>query len=100
MKVGVYRVDWVESEAGMGIRPDGCSLHATEQEGLDYIERVMQRQYEFFRERYGNRTPPEYSRPADRYPQFVEVDQQTAERVDHERNVRLNKFEENQLFNN
>jgi hypothetical protein len=59
----VYRQNWLESERGWGIRPDGYSLH------LSRLDRdVYVRQYW---DRMPNQVPDEYSRCA------VEVDEAT-----------------------
>jgi hypothetical protein len=51
----VYRQNWLESERGWGIRPDGCSLH------LSRLDRdVYVRQYW---DRMPDQVPDEYSRP-------------------------------------
>ena len=51
---------WEESEREWGQRPDGYSLHLTEQDAKDYIKSYMDGQ----KEQLGERTPDEYTRPA------------------------------------
>lgn len=60
---------WEESERGWGQRPDGYSLHLTEQDAKDYAKGYMDEQKRFFRVNYhvrqlGESVPQEYNRPA------------------------------------
>lgn len=36
----IYMQYWEESERGWGVRPDGCSLHITLKDRVDYIKSV------------------------------------------------------------
>lgn len=54
MKI-VFRVDWLESEFGFGTRPDGYSLHLTEEDSKAFIEEYWATMPE--------KVPDEYSRP-------------------------------------
>lgn len=56
----VWLQSWEESEAHCGTRPDGYSLHLTEEAATEYAEGFMKRQ----KERMGSETPHEYDRPA------------------------------------
>jgi hypothetical protein len=51
----VIAQNWVESERGWGTRPDGISIHRTEQERADYVKRYW--------DGMPNTVPDEYSRP-------------------------------------
>ncbi len=51
----VFKQDWLESEKGWGQRPDGCSLHFTEEDGKEFIKEYWDRMPE--------ETPDEYSHP-------------------------------------
>ena len=64
-KFKVLRQDWVESERGWGIRPDGYSLHLNS-EDLDKFVRQ-------YWSRMPDQVPDEYSRPSGE-PVWVEVD--------------------------
>jgi hypothetical protein len=48
--------NWEESERGWGVRPDGISLHLTEQDYKQYVENYWSTM--------PDRAPDEYSRPA------------------------------------
>ena len=53
----VYLQYWEESERGWGVRPDGCSIHISKDEGMKYVKSI-----------YSNRTkevPNEYDRIID-----------------------------------
>ena len=50
------RQDWIESERGWGIRPDGCSLHQTVGECKQYIAKYW--------DSMPDSVPNEYERPA------------------------------------
>lgn len=52
----VWRQNWLESEAGWGIRPDGCSLHLTKRDLEAYLEKYW--------DRMPMTAPREYSRPS------------------------------------
>lgn len=52
----VVYVIWEESERGWGVRPDGCSLHLTEQDFQAFEKEYWKRM--------PNEVPDEYSRPA------------------------------------
>ncbi len=51
-----YMLTWEESEAGWGVRPDGLSLHLSQQHVKEYLA-------ELTRSRQGTSTPHEYDRP-------------------------------------
>lgn len=50
---------WLESEQGWGSRPDGVSIHFTEEQHKTYIDKYWDK----LQEVHGNSTPHEYSRP-------------------------------------
>ena len=52
----VIYVSWEESERGWGTRPDGCSLHLTEDNFQTFLKEYWDRMPE--------QVPHEYSRPA------------------------------------
>ena len=54
MKTVLYQ-EWVESERGWGLRPDGFSLHLSEQDCQKYIKQYW--------DRMPNKVPDEYERP-------------------------------------
>ena len=51
----VLMVDWIESERGWGMRPDGVSLHLDEEDKKIFINNYW--------ERMPSDVPDEYSRP-------------------------------------
>lgn len=64
----VVRQDWLESERGWGIRPDGYSLHRTKAD-LDAFVRA-------YWQDMPDEVPDEYSRPCGE-PYLVDVDEST-----------------------
>ena len=62
---------WEESERGWGTRPDGISLHKSEQDCKDYIQEYW--------DSLPDETPDEYERPTGK---VSEVDIQDAEIID------------------
>ena len=52
----VVKQDWLESEAGWGMRPDGYTLHLTEADRVKFIEDYWKRMPDAI--------PDEYSRPS------------------------------------
>ena len=62
----VYVLEWTESEAGWGCRPDGISVHFSREAVQQYVDDHWAR----MKEMYGNKTPHEYSRAdaKDAYP--------------------------------
>jgi len=71
MKHSVVRVDWLESEAGWGTRPDGYSLHLTSEDADTYIQKYW--------DGMPNAVPAEYSRPIGQ--RIVSVDTETFNRI-------------------
>jgi len=63
---------WEESEAGWGIRPDGYSLHLTEEDRKKYVEEFWKHQ----RTVLGEAVPHEYTRESG-MPYIVVVDKAT-----------------------
>jgi len=57
--------NWEESEAGWGVRPDGCSLHLSEAARLAFIKAYWETMPDY--------PPNEYSRPVGA-PYSAEVD--------------------------
>ena len=68
---------WEESERGWGQRPDGYSLHQTEEDRQEFIEEYW--------ERMPDDVPDEYSRP-DGTPYRAEVDDETFAKVKASKN--------------
>lgn len=64
-KYYLHVVMWEESERGWGIRPDGCSVHLSEEKALNFIKS----QQDALPKGY---VPDEYSRPSGN-PRLVEV---------------------------
>lgn len=64
----VYRQDWLESERGWGVRPDGYSLHATRADLASFVREYWKGM--------PDEVPDEYSRP-DGESFTVEVDEAT-----------------------
>lgn len=68
----VLRQNWLESERGWGIRPDGYSIHLTQEDCTKFIKDYW--------ERMPDQVPDEYSRP-DGEPSLTQVDASTYEAV-------------------
>lgn len=51
----VFRVDWLESEFGFGTRPDGYSLHLSEEDSEEFIKEYWTTM--------PKEVPDEYTRP-------------------------------------
>ncbi|MEY2665200.1 MAG: hypothetical protein RLZZ480_305 [Candidatus Parcubacteria bacterium] len=64
----IVRQDWLESERGWGIRPDGYSLHLTESNRQQFVREYW--------DRMPDEVPDEYSRPSGE-PFLVDVDEAT-----------------------
>lgn len=63
----IYVMEWVEHERGWGQRPDGYSLHASEQACRQYIDRHWALM--------PNKVPDEYDAPASEKPKIFEAEQ-------------------------
>lgn len=63
---------WEESERGWGVRPDGWSMHTTEEVRAEYVSWFMAMQQELL----GEAVPDEYSRPSGT-PYVADVDDDT-----------------------
>ena len=68
----VVRQDWLESERGWGIRPDGYSLHRNAADVKKFATKYWDEMPE--------EVPDEYSRPSGE-PFVVDVDQKTYDEV-------------------
>lgn len=55
--ITVVKQNWEESERGWGIRPDGYSLHLTEEDRKAFIK-------EYWDDQPSGEAPDEYSRPS------------------------------------
>lgn len=60
-----YAVTWTESEAGWGCRPDGASLHLTQDDVQKYIKKYW--------DGMPDKVPHEYSRPDSSRGKLVKV---------------------------
>lgn len=73
--------EWLETERGWGQRPDGASLHMTNQDRDTYIKEYW--------DTMPDDVPDEYSRPAGS-PALIEVDDDTYDKVKQSKNgIRL-----------
>lgn len=80
-----YRVlcqKWMESERGWGTRPDGYSLHCTDEDRKAYIKEYWARMPEA---RTPDEIPEEYSKP-DGTPYWCEVDEETFQKIKASKN--------------
>lgn len=68
----VVRQDWLESERGWGVRPDGYSLHRTKTDLEAFVRDYWSRM--------PDEVPDEYSRPCGD-PYLVDVDESTYTQV-------------------
>jgi fructose-1,6-bisphosphatase/inositol monophosphatase family enzyme len=74
-------LSWTESESGWGIRPDGCSLHKTENDAKLFVKEYWKRM--------PAETPDEYSFP-DSEPRTVQVSDKLYQRVEERKHgIRL-----------
>ena len=71
----VLRQEWLESERGWGIRPDGFSLHVSR----EALEKYLKRDQEEKNQTYG--VPDEYSRP-DGHPYGVDVNTEVYDAIE------------------
>lgn len=72
---------WEESEAGWGTRPDGYSIHLTEEDRAAYCKKFAKWQQDYFKKEYGDdRVPPEYDRICGA-PYLAEVDAKVYEEL-------------------
>ena len=86
----VWLQSWEESEAGWGQRPDGFSLHITEDSAKNFVDSFMKSQEEVL----GEATPPEYDRPAGN-PYRVSVDDETLAKIEETENgLRVSRWGE------
>jgi hypothetical protein len=63
---------WEESERGFGTRPDGFSLHLSEEDRVEYVRKYWASM--------PDEAPDEYSRP-DGSPYLADVDEETLELI-------------------
>lgn len=81
---------WEESERGWGVRPDGASLHISEDEARAYLKKHWEEE----NKRNKGSVPDEYSRPNSDDPFRVVVTEEAYKRVQAEKSVRLNTRDE------
>lgn len=74
----VWYQAWEESERGWGCRPDGCSLHLTEEDVGKYVN-------DYCKSRDPHNVPDEYDRPYGK-PIQIEVDKETYKAVEKGKN--------------
>lgn len=67
---------WEESEAGWGTRPDGVTLHLSEEHRRQYVLAYWKEEHE----RTGGKTPSEYTREVGD-PIVFDVDQETYDKL-------------------
>ena len=71
-------ITWEESERGWGCRPDGFSLHVSQDEADNYIKEHWKREQEF-NAKYGiSGVPDEYSRPVSNKAEVVPITSKAA----------------------
>lgn len=63
---------WEESEAGWGVRPDGYSLHLSQEDAQEFSRQYMENQQAYFKGKGVIGVPAEYTRPSGT-PYLVEV---------------------------
>lgn len=73
----VVRQEWLESERGWGIRPDGYSLHVSEADRVAFIREYW--------DRMPDHVPDEYSRPCGN-PELVDIDEALYDELKTSRN--------------
>jgi len=73
----VVKQDWIESERGWGIRPDGCSLHFSLEDHKEFVKEYW--------DRMPDEVPDEYSRPSGE-PYVVMVDEEVYVRIGESKN--------------
>lgn len=90
----LYFMDWLETEAGWGIRPDGYSLHMTVEGYKAWLDAYWARETEYNRKanteagRPPGAVPAEYSRPSWDAPKLVRVPKKVYEQVKEKGDVR------------
>jgi hypothetical protein len=55
----LWMFTWTEYERGWGCRPDGCSLHASKEDALQFVKDYWERER---KNNKSGKTPDEYSR--------------------------------------
>jgi hypothetical protein len=66
----LWMFTWTEYERGWGCRPDGCSLHATKEDALQFVKEYWDRQ----RKNDGGKVPHEYSKQDSDTPTEIVID--------------------------
>ncbi len=77
-----YLLDWEESERGWGSRPDGTSIHVSEEECTKYVKEYWDRQPK-------GEVPDEYSRPLRDKPVGVRIPNELHELLQKEKSMRF-----------
>lgn len=62
----LYAIEWVEHERGWGMRPDGFSLHRSQEEATAFIK-------DFWANQPKDYVPDEYSRPCNEKAKLIQV---------------------------
>ena len=77
-----FLLDWEESERGWGTRPDGASIHVSEEECAKYVKAYWERQPK-------GEVPDEYSRPMRDKPIGVRIPNELHELLQKEKSMRF-----------
>lgn len=84
---------WLESELGWGERPDGCSLHLTEED-----RKLFCKEYWDYIHRTYTKMPYEYSRE-DGHPKLIDIDHELYVQIKQSNcGVRLSQVAYNKLL--
>lgn len=62
----LYAIEWVEHERGWGSRPDGFSLHRSQEEAAKFVK-------DFYEKQPKDYVPDEYSRPCNEKAKLIQV---------------------------
>ena len=77
-----YLLEWEESERGWGCRPDGTSIHLSQEECSKYLKEYWERQPK-------GEAPDEYSRPLNDKPIGVRIPNELHELLQKEKSMRF-----------
>ena len=86
---------WEESERDWGCRPDGYSIHLTEDDVRIFVSQRMLNQRLYFEKQGITGTPDEYCRPCGK-PYLATIDQEQFVEIDYDGHVNGKKFTSNQ----
>jgi hypothetical protein len=71
----VVRQEWIESERGWGQRPDGFTIHLTDEDRQKYCQKFMDDQDRYFKSSGESGIPECYSKPGGS--DLIDVDSKT-----------------------